>query len=598
MFHKICQAFDEGGAKGMLMNNLRLSSSSCSLSFHFPTSSSSPSTTFSSEDNYTSTSNTITENVNNDDVNVPDNENNVITSPVMTTNVLLPLKQINLGDLLSRAQITSNELSQLSICPMLDIYREQIQIPINHSSLSSIALNYSTEVNDYDIISGYDNYHDKHVENDHTNHSNLMISNTYNNTNNDISDNFNNHDDNDNYDEGYDSFDDDMNQYDDNNLTTGATNNDNNNNTESMGMGKLRWDEKQLNKNNEKLAKIDNHLNIELEMLSTHMEQILCLSTGPSEYSYFDTNAMFTTNNAWAGAKHWKYATRKKNTITTSDNYQNIDAKTNDDDADLNDKIIESEVGNNSKKPQVGSKKNSKNKNKSKQPSSTSTFIDFNPAIESIINGEINNNDGSVYDNHNYCMTDEQEFNLFGINKKIKNKDIDSTIQSSTIIAKSDSLLSISNLILPPDAKVQVKDLNRLFLSSSIIIPSNEQQRHTFALASSSSSSSSSTTQSLKGTSKIDVFLSSQSGGSESIWGVNIPIKNVSVYNTLNGDGKGNVGDDHNYDDNFDDDNNYENGDEYDGSNNDDKNDKVLGLTINQNHLLQADRKVEKIEIR
>jgi len=589
MFHKICQAFDEGGAKGMLMNNLRLSSSSCSLSFHFPTSSSSPSTTFSSEDNFTSMSN--------DDVNVPDNENNVITSPVMTTNVLLPLKQINLGDLLSRAQITSNELSQLSICPMLDIYREQIQIPINHSSLSSIALNYSTEVNDYDIISGYENYHDKHVENDHTNHFNLMISNTYNNTNNDISDNFNNHDDNDNYDEGYDSFDDDMNQYDDNNLTTGTTNNDNNNNnTEPMGMGKLKWDEKQLNKNNEKFAKIDNHLNIELEMLSTHMEQILCLSTGPSEYSYFDTNAMFTTNNAWAGAKHWKYATRKKNTITTSDNYQNIDAKTNDDDADLNDKNIESEVGNNSKKPQVGSKKNSKNKNKSKQPSST--FIDFNPAIESILNGENNNNDGSVYDNHNYCMTDEQEFNLFGINKKIRNKDIDSTIQSSTIIAKSDSLLSISNLILPPDAKVQVKDLNRLFLSSSIIIPSNEQQRHTFALASSSSSSSSSTMQSLKGTSKIDVFLSSQSGGSESIWGVNIPIKNVSVYYTMNGDGKGNVGDDHNYDDNFDDDINYENGDEYDGNNNDDKNDKVLGLTINQNHLLQADRKVEKIEIR
>jgi len=256
MFHKICQAFDEGGAKGMLMNNLRLSSSSCSLSFHFPTSSSSPSTTFSSEDNYTSTSNTITENVNNDDVNVPDNDNNVITSPVMTTNVLLPLNQINLGDLLSRAQITSNQLSQLSICPMLDIYREQIQIPINHSSLSSIALNYSTEVKDYDIISGYDNYHDKHVENDHTKHSNLMISNTYNNTNNDISDNFNNHDDNDNYDEGYDSFDDDMNQYDDNNLTTGTTNNYNN---ESMGMGNLRWDEKQLNNNNEKLAKIDNH---------------------------------------------------------------------------------------------------------------------------------------------------------------------------------------------------------------------------------------------------------------------------------------------------------------------------------------------------
>ena len=586
MFHKICQAFDEGGAKGMLMNNLRLSSSSCSLSFHFPTSSSSPSTTFSSEDNFTSMSN--------DDVNVPDNENNVITSPVMTTNVLLPLKQINLGDLLSRAQITSNELSQLSICPMLDIYREQIQIPINHSSLSSIALNYSTVIIDYDIISGYDNYHDKHVENDHTKHSNLMISNTFNNTYNDISDNFNNHDDNDNYDEGYDSFDYDMNQYDDNNLTTGTTNNDNNNNkTESMGMGKLRWDEKQLNKNNEndneKLAKIDNHLNTELEMLSTHMEQILSLSTGPSEYSYFDTNAMFTTNNAWAGAKHWKYATRKKNTITTSDNYQNIDAN-------IDAKNIESEVGNNSKKPQVGSKKNSKNRNKSKQPSST--FIDFNPALESIINGEINNNDGSVYDNHNYCMTDEQEFNLFGINKKIKNKDIDSTIQSSTIIAKSDSLLSISNLILPPDAKVQVKDLNRLFLSSSIIIPSNEQQRHTFALASSSSSSSSSTMQSLKGTSKIDVFLSSQSGGSESIWGVNIPIKNVSVYNTLNGDGKGNVGDDHNYDDNFDDDDNYENGDEYDGSNNDDKNDKVLGLTINQNHLLQADRKVEKIEIR
>ena len=434
MFHKICQAFDEGGAKGMLMNNLRLSSSSCSLSFHFPTSSSSPSTTFT------------TENVNNDDDNVPDNDNNVITSPVMTTNVLLPLKQINLGDLLSRAQITKNQLSQLSICPMLDIYREQIQIAINHSSLSSIALNYSTEIIDYDIISDYDNYHDKHVENDHTTHSKLMISNTFNNnTNHDISDNFNNHDD-DNYDGGHDCFDDDndynMNQYDGNNLTTGTTY-ENHNYTESMG--KLRWDEKQLNKSNikdnknEKVTKIDNHLNIELEMLSTHMEQILSLSTGPSEYSYFDTNAVFTTNNAWAGAKHWKYATRKKNTITTSDNYQNIDAKTNDEDADLNDKNIESENG---KKPQVGSKKNSKNKNKSKQPSST--FIDFNPAIESIINGEKNNNDGSVYGDHNYCMTDEQEFNLFGINKKIKNKDIDSTIQSSIIIAKSDSLLSIS----------------------------------------------------------------------------------------------------------------------------------------------------------
>ena len=175
----------------------------------------------------------------------------------------------------------------------------------------------------------------------------------------------------------------------------------------------------------------------------------------------------------------------------------------------------------------------------------------------------------------------------------------DATQQTAAAIAKLQS--AAATLLLPPDAKVQVKDLCRLYLAPHVMIPANNVQRA--VLASSSVRRS--------GSNKIDRFLAGQSG-SERVWGVSGPtnlqtaVRAGASGNAPNGSaagaGGGNEGGYDSGDDGFayaD----YDDGDHYEGSASSGAGagealpPVLSGLDINTGQLLQADRKVEKIEI-
>jgi len=101
MFHKMSKAFDEGGAKGMLMNNIRLDPSMCSLAF---------STSISTEDD------------------------------VPSTETVPQASGMDITDLVNRSGLALDELEQLGICPVLDFYRTQIGFCGTHSESHSNAL--------------------------------------------------------------------------------------------------------------------------------------------------------------------------------------------------------------------------------------------------------------------------------------------------------------------------------------------------------------------------------------------------------------------------------------------------------------------------
>jgi len=145
-----------------------------------------------------------------------------------------------------------------------------------------------------------------------------------------------------------------------------------------------------------------------------------------------------------------------------------------------------------------------------------------------------------------------------------------------------------------------VKDLCRLYLAPHVMIPANNVQRA--VLASSSVRRS--------GSNKIDRFLAGQSG-SERVWGVSGPTNlqtavragaTGNVTASATGAASGHEGGYDSGDDGFayaD----YDDGDQYEGGAGSgagavDTLPPVLsGLDINTGQLLQADRKVEKIEI-
>lgn len=105
MFQKMSKAFDEGGAKGMLMNNLRLASSSCSLVFS-----------------------------SNDVAGAAPKKVAVDKSAAAGVSTGL------LCDLLNRLNIAPSTLAQAPVCPILRDYRQTIGIEIASSSAAMSTL--------------------------------------------------------------------------------------------------------------------------------------------------------------------------------------------------------------------------------------------------------------------------------------------------------------------------------------------------------------------------------------------------------------------------------------------------------------------------
>jgi len=279
------------------------------------------------------------------------------------------------------------------------------------------------------------------------------------------------------------------------------------------GGSKLQWDED-----------AGANLAADMELISQGLEQVAL--SGPAEYSYFDTNAIFSSSNAWAGARHWKYATRKRTPTTPVG-----------DDTAVEDAVV---------------KKSKAKRGKKGEKKADPGFMEFSRQ-----------------------KIDEKSFGLPNFRAK------DTTLQTAAAVAKADA--GAGSLLLPPDAKVQLKDLCRLHLAPSVMVPANAQQR---ALLSQSA-------RLRGGSSKVDRFLCGQTG-SERVWGLAAPtavtvgtVAMSAFVPTNNADEFEDFGGD------------FDGDDEYMGA--EDENNEnaapTTGLGFNQSGLVQADRKVEKIEI-
>ena len=214
----------------------------------------------------------------------------------------------------------------------------------------------------------------------------------------------------------------------------------------------------------------------DLRELVQGMENITISNSGPSEYSYFDSNAAFGTSNAWAGARHWKYATRKRTAAlvpaTTTSADETAEGTENATDA------AAAATGKGKKTKKATFKKGDKT-------TAGASGIEFT-----------------------LDLVEDSAFDLPKARART-----DPTVQTAATLAKQKQ--AASTLCLPADAKVQVKDLCKLYLAPLVMIPATDAQRAMLA-------QSAQAVKKRSGSSNIDKFLGGQVG-SERVWGLGAP---------------------------------------------------------------------------
>ena len=162
--------------------------------------------------------------------------------------------------------------------------------------------------------------------------------------------------------------------------------------------------------------------------------------SGEEEYSFFDTDSLFASsnNNAWAGAKHWKFAAKKRT--------QPIRAAKSGAATAASDESGTADAG--QKEAATGTGKKTKRKADAKS-STAAAQIEF--TLELV------------------------EESAFGeIKKSSSSAGADSALLSAAAQRKSEE--GALSLYLPPDAKMQVKDLCRLYLAPTVMVPSSSLQ--------------------------------------------------------------------------------------------------------------------------
>lgn len=470
----------------------------------------------------------------------------------------------DMADLVQRSGITAQSLTDLAVCPALDMYRDQMGLPAASdllASLSSVLTVTSTATHASPTSAAGD---DSELPSASSTQARREPGGCEDSNN-----------DNDFFDGGF--GDDGGDDYDPDEHqgrvslapfpTSGSAVASPAGSTTSEGR-KLRWADmaspgrKSLGGKppTAEAVRTNSALAADMEVLVQGLDNIVISNAGPSEYSYFDTNAIFSSSNAWAGARHWKYATRKRTAKDAPETTEDITAEAEG--------SCGEEVETTGKK-KAAAKKTTKKTITKKDKKETIDFSDE--------------------------LVDASQFDLPSAKAKT-----DTTQQTAAAISKLDA--AASTLFLPPDAKVQVKDLCRLYLAPLVMIPANNQQRASLAHSAAAAKQRS-------GSSKIDKFLGGQTG-SERVWGLSAP---STVQTAVRGPGGAAAGPtaaayadyDHDYggDDGFGDYGGDDDG--YDG-NQENYQPSVsasnlpaeqAGLGINQSQLLQADRKVEKIEI-
>lgn len=379
---------------------------------------------------------------------------------------------IDLADLLNRADIPVASLTELSVCPALAMYRDQIGLPEDTTYLGALRETLtSTAAHAWPTAAAIDTV--AAPTRSSVGASEINANTAWDDDNDDHYGDFGN-------DMGDDDggFDDDHQSRASAPFTSrlSAVASPNADDADRMG-SKLRWEELE----SVPAGGVTKSMAADMEMIVQGMESIAISNSGPSEYSYFDSNAAFGSSNAWAGSKHWKYATRKRTALTAPAVAEESAEST------VADTAVEEETG--AKKGRGGKKPTKKAATTKKTASAAG--IEFTADL-----------------------VDESEFDL----PKAKAK-TDPTLQTAATLAKHDA--ESDALFLPVDAKVQIKDLCRLYLAPLVMMPANDAQRTALAQSALAAKQRS-------GSSKIDKFLGGQSG-SERVWGLAAPASQLQT---------------------------------------------------------------------
>lgn len=272
------------------------------------------------------------------------------------------------------------------------------------------------------------------------------------------------------------------------------------------------------------------------------LQQSLEVLNAGNDYAYFDLDAITTGgSNAWAGSQHWRYATRSRSQPAEQATAPNSAAEAEGD---------------------ASKKKETKKKAAKKDVQSLVLSLD-------------------LIDEAKFCSSKGRT---------------DTTVMTKAAQAKAED--ESSSLLLPVDEKFQVKDLCRLSLWPNVVVAPKNVNPQTLSATSTQSGKS------LKN--RAQILVDFMTGG-ETFWSQNgvtlgAPSNDNLVPINIRFDGGAANNDDGGYD--FDD-----AGGDYFGDDVPDQlpaepqpdaapNPPLSGLNINVNNLVQADRTVEKINIK
>lgn len=362
IFQKMSKAFDEGGAKGMLLTNLRILPTCCGLAF-------------------TSIDITIESNSNMDSTN----------------------QKLNVKELFSRSSCNLEDMKNLPICPEMSKYRSTLGIKeVKYSFNFEISPNpLQLSVGDLSNKQSFDNL----VSIPEVQYTN---------------DDYDNDDDN-----GYEM------DFDEND--SNSSNRMNVNTRMSMALKRMSIHPSlnsisgEIKSNDNSKFQWDNVFGNSNTSIQTNTKSLLPIDVEmnpSSDYAFFNLEAL-SKCNAWAGAKHWKYATRHSQRVKNSSNDNVSTNEVNDNNTSSGDSMEVKTI-----KKKIISKKEK-------------FSIDFS------------NMDSKLLDQTLFNIPKKLESNLFTLN---------------TLEKMEESALN-NEYILPIDENVTVKDLCRLFILPNMILP-------------------------------------------------------------------------------------------------------------------------------
>ncbi len=545
MFHKLSKAFDEGGAKGMLMTNMRVTATSCSLAFD-------SSKLFSNVD----------ASADKKEVAASEKESS-IASTAGSSSDSYQVEYVDISDIIHKSGITAKELYSMSICPYLDTYRETLGIEASSTGAFDATLFHeyfdaslfvvpptaavSSAAND--VVTSLSNGAANSIDDD-------CVDEAY-------------------YDNGDYASDNEIESH--RPMFTSLTPSKSPAATsaaakrQSLG-AKIHWDTVFTNENPDdavtavpfalEMKDDDDQMQLQNDdevLVESSNRQGTLFNDGivaGSDYSYFDVNVM-SKNNAWAGARHWKYATRSLNktavvpAVSATENKENVSAPEDSNDASRHTEhvAVDNAV--------TTTTKQSKPKFKLEFTSSRLDESVFAPS---------------------------------------KGRS-DTTIMTNAALEKSLAARDDGTLLLPTDVKIQTKDLARLYLCPQILFPPPLMTKMLLAMPKN--------LQSTWRQSRFMAIPSSSTMQGDMIWNESeLQVKQgpqgiLSVTNTAVFSENNVINDD------------YDGGDDEEYYHNDDldmappSSEAVIplpvrelqGLDIDTDKLLQATRKVEKVDI-